>query len=354
MTDHTDPLRRLARAPMPRRNRRRWAAAAGVAGCWLLLMIMTGSVVTGTVVLALLAVLGAGCVAGLRFMGVDGGHPLLRQLATRPWRDGNAVLRVALRHLSEVLVVAPNGSLLAPDSVQLRLSPRDFGSLAERIDIGLVCSSATKVYEEQVAARGARFAGPGPAWVAVISDPSVPAGRYRLRPGRPEPGAPGGGPGPAPGYGAGPAPGYGAGPAPGYGAGPAPGYGAGPGHDGHTLAGAALATAAGPGLPTVAEPLGQVIPPLSLVTGDQVTQTRTSGARAGRGAVDLVLPQVPTVSREHASFTFADGQWWIANLGRNGLTLNGVPVARTHPVRDGDSIRWGRKPDALESRVQIG
>lgn len=63
---------------------------------------------------------------------------------------------------------------------------------------------------------------------------------------------------------------------------------------------------------------------------------------------------VPTVSREHARFTFADGQWWVANLGRNGLTLNGVPVQAGRVVRDGDVIRWGQAPDAPASRVGIG
>jgi pSer/pThr/pTyr-binding forkhead associated (FHA) protein len=67
-----------------------------------------------------------------------------------------------------------------------------------------------------------------------------------------------------------------------------------------------------------------------------------------------VLPQVPTVSREHARFRFGDGQWWVTNLGRNGLTLNGAPLAGERPVRDGDVIRWGRSEDALVSRVQIG
>jgi pSer/pThr/pTyr-binding forkhead associated (FHA) protein len=70
--------------------------------------------------------------------------------------------------------------------------------------------------------------------------------------------------------------------------------------------------------------------------------------------VELVLPQVPTVSREHARFRFADGQWWVINLGRNGLMLNGVPLAGERPVRDGDVIRWGRSEDALVTRVQIG
>lgn len=109
------------------------------------------------------------------------------------------------------------------------------------------------------------------------------------------------------------------------------------------------------GAMTVAEPVAPAIPVLTLVTGDTVAQTRRSGARAGRGEVDLILPPVATVSREHAKFTYADGQWWVANLGRNGLTLNGTPLAGGgHPLHDGDSIRWGMRPDALVSRVEIG
>jgi hypothetical protein len=108
------------------------------------------------------------------------------------------------------------------------------------------------------------------------------------------------------------------------------------------------------GLPTVMEQSRSPIPMLRLITGDSVTETRMSGARAGRGAVELGLPEVPTVSREHAKFTFSDGQWWIANLGMNGLSINGGPVAGEHPLSNGDSIRWGTRPDALLSRVEIG
>jgi pSer/pThr/pTyr-binding forkhead associated (FHA) protein len=107
-------------------------------------------------------------------------------------------------------------------------------------------------------------------------------------------------------------------------------------------------------MPTVMERRDAVVPVLRLITGDLVAETRTSGARAGRGPVELALPEVPTVSREHARFTFSDGQWWIANLGMNGLTLNGQPVAGEHPVGDGDAIRWGARPDAPASRVEIG
>lgn len=300
--------------------------AAVAAGCWALLLRVTGSFIAGTALLLLLGSLGAGCVLGLRSMGVNADHPWVRQLAARPWRDGQDVLQLGLRHLADVFVVTPAGSLLAPNSVQLRLSPRDFGALSELMDIGLVNSSAAEVYEDQVAARGARFAGPGLAEVSVISDPAVPAGRYVVRQGRP--------------------------PEPAYRPGPMAGFRH--AHDGHTSAGAVSAGTVITGLPTVAEPVSPPVPLLTLVTGDCLAQTRMSGACAGRGAVDLVLPGVPTVSREHARFTFADGQWRIANLGRNGLTLNGVPVQAGHVVRDGDVIRWGRAPDALVSRVEIG
>jgi pSer/pThr/pTyr-binding forkhead associated (FHA) protein len=66
-----------------------------------------------------------------------------------------------------------------------------------------------------------------------------------------------------------------------------------------------------------------------------------------------MLPDVPTVSREHAKFTFSDGRWWITNQGRNGLTVNGSPVAGGQPLEDGDTIRWGTTPDAPLSRVEI-
>jgi len=105
---------------------------------------------------------------------------------------------------------------------------------------------------------------------------------------------------------------------------------------------------------TIMEPSLAPVPVLRLVTGSSVAETRTSGARAGRGPVELVLPDVLTVSREHATFTFSDGRWWITNQGRNGLTLNGAPVAGEQPLSNGDAIRWGANPDAPLSRVEIG
>jgi hypothetical protein len=416
MTERGQAARRPARAPLPRRSRMRWAAAAAVMTFWLVLLDVTGSVIAATMLLAFLAGLVVVVVMVLRALGVSRDHPWIRQLAARPWRDGQEVLHLALRHLPEVFIVTPSRSLIAPNVVELRLNPDDLGSLTERMDLGLIAESAAEVYEEQAAAHGARFAGPGPVEVHVLADPSVPEGRYRLRQGQPVdagaqpgyefayagaqypgaqppdaqypgaqyPGAqyPGSQPPAAP-YAAveyrvppspgarlaatdvthpGSAPGSAPGPAgpeaaPAGGGphrvldGPYPGF---VGHDGNTVAQPGPGGAAAAGRSTVIELTRSPIPLLRLVTDGSVAQTRVSGARAGRGAVELGLPDVPTVSREHARFTFSDGRWWIANLGRNGLTLNGTALAGEQPLSSGDSIRWGMRSDALLSRIEIG
>jgi hypothetical protein len=279
------------------------------------------------------AALGTACVLAMRAMGVSAAHPWVRRMRSRPWRDGQDVLQLGLRHLPDVFVITPGGSLLAPNSVELWLNPRDFGSLCELMDINLVDASAAEVYQEHVAAHGARFAHPGVAEVRIVSDPSVPPGRYRLRQAHPVDTAPALEPVADPQL--------------------VPAAGWPYAHDGHTCDEPAPAGTVAPGLPTVAERGERPVPVLRLVTGDSMAETQVSGARAGRGDVELPLPEVPTVSREHARFTYADGQWWVTNLGRNGLTLNGVLLTGRRQVRDGDSIRWGSKADAPGSRVEV-
>ena len=370
-----------ARAPLRRRRgRRRWVVVGGLAASWLALEIMTGSIVAATIILAVLAALVAAGVAGLRALGVTRDHPWLRQIASRPWRDGQDVLQIVIRHLSDVFVIMPNGSLFAPTVVEVQLNPDDFRSVCERMEQGVVNASMSEAYEEQVAAHEARFAGPGRADVYIIADESVPPGRYHLRQGHPVTvGAP-----PAAaddGYEyATPPSGYSAwSAAAGSGGRFGPdGYAwsdgqAGPGgyawpesqakpagHGGYAGSGSRARQGSDQGSmltegqATMVERAVAPVPLLRLITGSSVTETMMSGARAGRGSVELVLPEVPTVSREHAKFTFADGRWWITNQGRNGLTLNDVPVAGERPLGDGDVIRWGTRPDALLSRVEIG
>jgi hypothetical protein len=386
MSEHGEAMRRPARASLPPRTRKRWKIAAGVAVAWVVLFAISGSVTGATVLLIVLAAFAVVAFFGLRALGVTRDHPWIQRIAARPWRDGQEVLRIALKHLPEVFVVTPSGTLLAPNIVELRMNPEDLRSLGERMEPALVMESATEVYLEQVQEHGARFARAAPAEVRMIVDPSVPPGRYRLRQGQPVdaglPGAPSpelahAGAAPAGpdshvgAYPAGPDSHVGA-----YPAGPDSHVGAYPavpdahgrptpafpepqvrgnpaGDDRATVALQNRAWSNGFGVPTVMERTGPAIPTLRLVTGDEVAETRTSGARAGRGPVELGLPEVPTVSREHARFTFSGGQWRIANLGMNGLTVNGEPVTGEAPVSDGDVVRWGTRPDALSSRVEI-
>ena len=361
MQERGQAPRRPTRAPLPQRSRKRWLAAAIVAACWLALLDLSGSVIAATILLAFLAGLGVVTVLSLRALGLSRDHPWVRRMAARPWRDGQDVLRLALRHLPEVFIVTPSGSLLAPELVELRLNPDDLDSLTERMDASLIAESAAEVYEEQVAASGARFAGTGPARVQVISDPAVPEGRYRLRQGQPVDA------GFAP-RGAGEFAPHRLAPAYASAAGSVAAATSGPhqrpsnpyrnfvGHDGNTYSHPEAGTAPVVGAATVIElsrGQGQV-PVLRLVTDGSVAETRVSGARAGRGTVELALPEVPTVSREHARFTFSDGHWWVSNLGRNGITLNGTALVGEQPVARGDLIRWGMRSDALQSRVEIG
>jgi hypothetical protein len=358
------------RAPLQARSRRRWLLAAGIAGFWLVLLMGSHSLMGGTTLLLLLGALAFCLVVVLRIFGFGRDHPWFQRAASRPWRDGRDVLRVALRHLPEVFIVTPNGSLLAPNAVELRMNPEDIESLAELIDLSLVNASAAEAYAAEVAACAARVVQDVPLEVCVVAGPEVPPGRYRLRQ-RTGSGfsAPAGVAGPA--GAAGPAgvaalagvaaPAGAVAPAvaarPVVMAGPVvmadpAGAATNHYHDGRTKSDPAVSAALLTGDMTVTE--AALNPPLRLITGGAVAETRVSGARAGRGAVELRLPVEPTVSRVHASFTCTGGEWRITVLGRNGVLLNGAPLTGEHVVRDGDSIRWGRQHNAPVSTVAIG
>jgi len=360
--------REAARRPVPRvplqgRGRRRWAIVGGVAVCWLAAEVMTGSVAAATVVLVAVIALVVVTVVGLRALGITRDHPWLQRIAARPWRDGRAVLNVAVRHLSDVFVVTPSGSVIAPDVVELQMNPADLASLREWLELDLVSASVTEAYEGEVAKRGARFAGTCQPEVYIVPDYSLPQGRYHLRRGLPAS------------------------------ARPAPDYRNAPDlpnlpdlpdlphlpdlsdrdftHAGQARAGIAadpvtaepasrtrldlsLGRTVMDGMATVMEQIRPAVPTLRLVTGSSVAETTRSGARAGRGPVELELPDVPTVSRVHATFTFTEGRWWVTNKGVNGLLVNGVQVSGKQELSDGDSIRWGKSADAPLSTVEIG
>jgi FHA domain-containing protein len=380
MADRRDGPRRLPRAPLRSRGRRRWVVLIGVAGMWLLFLRGTGSVAVATVMLLMLATaIGLGLMA-LRWLGVDRDHPWVQRMGERPWRDGREVLQLALRHLPEVFIVTPSGSLLAPNAVEVLMNPDDFASLTEVMDQSLIDSWACEAYQSCIGEHAAHLGGDGPVMVRVASDPDVLAGRYRLRQGRLAGAAQamsavsGDAAQGRAGYVAGAVQAGGAGHAAGAvrvaGAGPAAAGGLGfraaeartfQASDGRTLdsgdGGPHTDGGGARALPTDLLTVSAVsaVPLLRLVTGGSAAETRLSGARAGRGtAVELLLPEEPTVSRVHAKFVFRDGQWWVTGLGRNGLMVNEMPVRGEQVVRDSDLIRWGNQPGALVSRVQIG
>jgi hypothetical protein len=310
------PPRRTAQAPAPTRSRRPLLIAIGVAGLWVLLYLVTGSLIGATALLMLLALLGVAIMLSLRSLGIDRDHPRVRQM-TALWSDGRDRLRsngpVSDRLSSdtpssrEPSPDRPSSRGLSPDEPSFR-GPSSHGPSPD-VSSSRRPSPAGQAQDwepQEWSAedwspkqRSPQQHQPLPDWSPMTgcSVPYAEAMGTRLEQRSP-------------------------------------------------LAG---------GLMTVAEPVVPVIPVLTLITSGSVAQTRRSGARAGRGEVDLVLPQVATVSREHAKFTYADGQWWVANLGRNGLTVNGAPLSDGgHPLQNGDSIRWGMRPDALVSRVEIG
>ena len=342
--------RNAARAPLQRRNRRRWSVAGGVAAAWLVLYLIAGSALSATMLLVAVAATGAIAALFLRSMGVTRDHPRIRQLASRPWRDGQAVLQVAMSHLHDVFVITPSGSLFAPTSVEIQMNPEDLVSLCDRIELSVVIASVTEAYADQVVRYGARFATSERAEGYVVANERIPRGCYRLRQGHPATAAA-----------------QHEMPDASYYVSPEPEFAytvtryADDGSDGWVwrerdpaLTTVEARTVVDDGPVTVLEKTTAAsVPVLRLVTGDSVAQTQMTGARAGRGSVELVLPNVPTVSREHARFEFSEGRWWVTNLGINGLAVNGAAVETEHPLSDGDAIRWGSRADALVSRIEI-
>jgi FHA domain len=307
--------------PLPPRHRARRAGALVTAGSWLFLTVCTGSLLAGTVLLLLLAMVAAAALLGMRLMGFDSGHPFMQRLASRPWRDGYDVLRLAMRHLPETFVITPLGAALAPDVVEIHMNPDDLASLGEVMDLPLAGALATEAYLAQVDSRSARLSESGRPEVALVCDPSIARGRYRLRsfstnqPPQPAAIVP---------------------------ASELP----------HTLVDPGVAATVSADPQTVHQ--ARSAPPLRLVTEGSSVETRVPEARAGRGChADLRLPHVLTVSRIHAHFTFKDGHWWIANRGTNGLVLNGTPLIGQRTVAHGDSIQWGSHPGALRSTVEL-
>ena len=317
---------RPPRPPVPPRTRRVRATAVTAACGFLVLLMATRSVVLSLTMTLLLAAAGAIAFLAVRSWGFTANHPWVRSLVSRPWRTGQEVWQLALKHLPETFIIAPDGSRLAPDRVELRMNPEDYADLTGSIDVEVLAASSSDVYRSLIAEHGARYAGTEGVTVTLIDDPEVAPGRYRLRPRAVSALVPAGTQIPVP-------------------AGSSFSWAEANGNTaGHTVATEHDTMTSRPAVPC-----------LRLVTRDAVTETRRPGALAGRGtAAELKLPDDLTVSRVHAEFSYADGHWQVANRGRNGLRLNGKTVSGQQAVADGDLIHWGHQADALTSLVQIG
>jgi hypothetical protein len=75
---------------------------------------------------------------------------------------------------------------------------------------------------------------------------------------------------------------------------------------------------------------------------DRVPLPENERAVLGRSrACDRVIAE-PTVSRMHALLRFADGRWWLSDLGStNGTWVNGRPALEEVEVVPGDVIALG-------------
>src|SRR5215467_11718164 len=327
---------RRPRPPVPPRTRRVRATVVAAACGFLVLLMATRSVVLSLTMTLLLGAAGAIAFLAVRSWGFTANHPWVRSLVSRPWRTGQEVWQLALRHLPETFIIAPDGSRLAPDRVELQMNPEDFADLTGSIDVEVLAASSSDVYRNLIAEHGARCAGTEGVAVSLAGDPDVAPGRYRLRPRAVSALVPADTPGAVPAGAPVPVP---------VPAGSSFSWAEATGQTaGHTVATEHDTMASAPAVPS-----------LRLVTRDAVAETRRPNALAGRGtAAELRLPDDLTVSRVHAEFSYADGHWQIANRGRNGLRLNGTPVSGQRAVADGDVIHWGHQPDALTSLVQIG
>ena len=355
----------------PPRRRRTIKIALLVVSLYTAAAIATGSLVVPVVLVVCLALFGACAVATGRLLGVGRHHRTIAWLMERSWRDPPQVLQLALRALPETLTWAPSGRWYGHRRLVLWLNPLTFDALVDRVRGQALAQWATDAYEGVLADHASVLDETGAPHVAVRPSDDIGRGQWRFThaeadpPARHRPGAPAA-----------------------EAADPdhhsrewdsQPSRFASPPfltgwqdggtvdtasfHDGLTVRADVEArhknSGTSPGEPpTVLESdaaRDSSAPPIGLVTTGHLQQTALSPAVAGRGGdADLRLPDVPTISRRHAVLTHRSGRWWIESCGRNGLTINGIPVVGARALHHNDVLTWGSTPSSPTSRVEIG
>src|SRR5215471_15316854 len=119
---------RPPRPPVPPRTRRVRAMAVIAALGFLALLLATRSVVLSLTMTLLLGAAGVIAFLAVRSWGFTANHPWVRSLVSRPWRTGQEVWQLALRHLPETFIIAPDGSGASrdPSGAMMNVSGRCF------------------------------------------------------------------------------------------------------------------------------------------------------------------------------------------------------------------------------------
>jgi pSer/pThr/pTyr-binding forkhead associated (FHA) protein/tetratricopeptide (TPR) repeat protein len=70
---------------------------------------------------------------------------------------------------------------------------------------------------------------------------------------------------------------------------------------------------------------------------------RVAQVRLGRGSTNQIVIDNPSVSREHARFTWQRGQWTVHDLqSGNGVFVNQQRIARARALQHGDEVMFGQ------------
>src|SRR5579875_470869 len=87
MAEQWQSAERPGWAPAPQRSRRRWVLAAVAGAAWVLLFVLTGSMLGATVLVLLLAAFAGGCLLSSRTLGDSDRPSWLGRLVGHPWPD---------------------------------------------------------------------------------------------------------------------------------------------------------------------------------------------------------------------------------------------------------------------------
>lgn len=167
--------------PLREWQRRRLTVVAAIGVIWVLLIVMTGRLLAGTLLLVLSTCVAIAGWAIARSLGIDAHHPLVRRVRQRPWRDPRMIIDRAARALPTVLIIGVAGKVLAPANIEIALNPADLNKLARHLALDLVEQDLTERYLTAIREYAATAAGEGAIWVSLRSDPCVPLGTGRPR-----------------------------------------------------------------------------------------------------------------------------------------------------------------------------